>query len=66
MFKYSILIFVATAVQNLDDNRCEEHRSCWAATENKFTNAQMFPLCQSDLDCQEDHLCLKHMWSYNN
>ena len=66
MLKQSILIGFAAAVQNLDDNTCEAHRSCWAAAENKFEENEKFPTCSTGFDCPADHYCLEHMWSYNH
>ena len=66
MLTKSILFGIAAAVQNRDDNQCQTHRSCWSATENKYPNGDDFPTCSSDYDCETDHYCLRHMWSYNN
>ena len=67
-YKYSALSCSAlfynltAAVQNDGGNECKDDRSCWSAAETKYTE---FPLCTSDYDCQENHYCLKHMWTYN-
>ena len=67
MIKHSIFASIAAALQNLDDNKCEDHRSCWEAEQNKYTSGESFPTCMSDVDCPLDgYYCLEHMWSYND
>jgi len=58
------LFALAAAVQNLDDNQCDEHRACWSAATVKYPDE--WPECNIDTDCNTGHYCLEHMWEYNN
>ena len=58
------LFALAAAVQNLDDNQCDDFRACWSAATVKYEDE--WPSCRTDSDCTYDHYCLEHMWEYNN
>ena len=62
--RYLFLAGLASAMQNLDDNKCEPHRSCWTGTVLKYPGTT--PTCFEDADCSEGHYCLAHMWTYND
>ena len=61
------LFTLATALQNADDNECQEHRSCYKATEVKYSDdTDHWPACKTDFECEEDQYCIGYMWTYNN
>jgi len=55
-------VVTAQESNNIDDE-CLPHRSCWSAAEVKYNFD--WPSCVTDGDCDEDHYCLEHMWTYN-
>ena len=59
------ILGLAAAVQNRDDNTCEDHRSCWSATAVKYDDDQ-WKTCRTDNDCADGNYCLSHMWAYND
>ena len=63
MLKF-LVIGLAVAQENLNDNECTGRRSCWTSADIKFE--EPLPECTVDADCAAEHYCLDYMWAYND